>query len=91
MSYGNAHDWSSIISSAASGAGSAMQRNNSYESNKMENKERKRRTFADMLNQAMGRSQALSNARQENSDDTADFRSQAMQQMARGFIQALQK
>ncbi len=88
-SYGSAGDWAQIISGAGQGAGSAMQGATQNATNKMEAKEAKRRTLANMLNQALKRNQGLFRVGQEHSDEMNDFQSQAMQQVARGFVDAL--
>ena len=89
-SYGSASDWSQIISSAGQGAGSAMQGATANANNKLEAKEAKRRTLANLLNQALKRNQGLFRVGQEHSDEMKDFQTQAMQQMARGFVEAMQ-
>ena len=89
-SYGSAQDWASVIRGAGEGAGSAMQGASAYANSKMEAKEAKRRTLANMLNNALKRKQSLSRMGQEHSDEMNDFQTQAMQQMARGFVQNLQ-
>lgn len=89
-SYGTAKDWSQIISGAGQGAGSAMQGATANATNKMEAKEAKRRTLANLLNQSLKRKQALFRLGQEHGDEMNDFQSQALQQAARGFVESLQ-
>lgn len=88
--YGSAEDWSQIISGAGRGAGSAMQGATANATSKMEAKEAKRRTLANLLNQSLKRNQGLFRVGQEHSDEMSDFQSQAMQQVARGFVESLQ-
>jgi len=88
--YGSAEDWSRIISGAGQGAGAAMQGASANASSKQEAKEAKRRTLANLMSQAMKRNQGLFRVGQEHADDMNDFQSQAMQQVARGFVDALQ-
>jgi len=88
--YGSAGDWASIISGAGQGASSAMQGATAYATSKKEAKEVKRRTLANLMNQAMKRNQGLFRMRQEHQDDMNDYQSQAIQQVARGFVDALQ-
>ena len=88
--YGSAGDWASIISGAGQGASSAMQGATAYATSKQEAKEAKRRTLANLMNQAMKRNQGLFRMGQEHQDDMNDYQSQAMQQVARGFVDALQ-
>ena len=87
--YGNARDWSQIISAAGQGAGSAMQGAAAYANSKQEAKESKRRTLANLLNSALKRNQALFRTGQEHSDDMNDYQSHAIQQVASGFVSAL--
>lgn len=88
--YGSAADWSQIISGAGQGASSAMQGATANATSKKEAKEAKRRTLSNLLNQALKRNQGLFRVGQEHADDMNDFQSQAMQQVARGFVEALQ-
>lgn len=88
--YGTPGDWGEIIKGAGSGAGSAMQGAAQYANSKEEAKEAKRRTIANMMNQAMKRNRGLFRTGQEYGDEMNDFQSQALQQVARGFVEALQ-
>ena len=88
--YGSAADWSQIISGAGQGAGAAMQGASAYANSKREAREAKRRTLANLFNSALRRNQGLFRTGQEHADDMNDFQSQAMQQVARGFVEALQ-
>lgn len=88
--YGSAQDWATIISGAGQGASSALQGIAGNANSKREAKESKRRTFANLLNQALKRNQNLFASGQQHSDDMNDFQSQAMQQVARGFVESLQ-
>lgn len=90
MSYGSAKDWGDIISGAAQGAGSAMQGATAYATSQEEAKEAKRRTLTNLLNQSLKRKQSLFRAGQDHNDEMNDYQSQAMQQVARGFVNALQ-
>ena len=87
--FGTAQDWASIISGAGQGASSAMQGMAGNASSKQEAKEAKRRTLSNLLNQALKRNQGLFRVGQEHADDLNDYQSQAMQQVARGFVEAL--
>lgn len=88
--FGSAKDWSTVISGVGQGAGAAMQGAASYANTKREAKEAKRRTLANLLNQAMKRNQGMFRMGQEHADDINDYQSQAMQQVARGFVEGLQ-
>lgn len=83
-------DWMAIIQGASQGAGSALQSVAANANSKKEAKEAKRRTLANLLNTALRRDRALFRMGQEHSDEMNDYQSQAMQQVARGFVEALQ-
>ena len=87
--YGTPSDWSQIISGAAEGTSSALRGMAGAASSKQEAKEAKRRTLANLMNQSMKRNQRMFKAGQDYSDDINDFQSQALQQVARGFVDAL--
>lgn len=89
-SYGSAQDWAEILSGAGQGTSSAMQGASAYAGTKRESKEAKRRTMANLLNSALRRNQNAFRLGQGYTDEMNDFQSQAMQQMARGFVEALQ-
>ncbi len=89
-SYGSPQDWVNIIAAAGEGAGKATQGAAAYANSKKEAKEAKRRTLANLINQALKRDQGLFRVGQENANDMNDFQSQAIQQVARGFIDSLQ-
>lgn len=88
--YGSAQDWAQIISAGGQGAASGLQSMSANANSKMEAKEAKRRTLANLLNSALKRNRNLFRMGQEHSDDMNDFQSQALQQVARGFVDALQ-
>lgn len=88
--YGTANNWSEIIKGSGEAATSALKSAAEYGGTKREARETKRRTLANLLNQALKREQGLQRVGQEYSDEMADYQSQALQQMARGFIQSLQ-
>ena len=60
-----------------------------YANTKEEAKEAKRRTLSNLLNQSMKRNRGLFRTGQEHQDEMNDFQSQALQQVARGFVDAL--
>ncbi len=88
--YGAPKDWAQMISGAGQGASTAMQSTAANASSQKEAKEAKRRTLANLLSHALKRNQALFRAGQEHSDDINEHQSQAMQNVARGFVDALQ-
>lgn len=89
-SYGSPQDWAQIISSAGQGISGAMQSNAGLANSKREAKQTKKRTLANMLSQAMRRNQGLNRVGQEYSDEMSDHQAQSLQQIARGFVDALQ-
>jgi hypothetical protein len=89
-SYGSPADWAQIISAAGQGAGAGAQSAAQHATSKKEAREAKRRTLANLLNQALARNQNLFRVGQEYSGEMADTQSQNLQNMARGFVNALQ-
>lgn len=87
--YGNSRDWAQIIQGLGQGAGGAMQGMAANAGSRKEAKEAKRRTLANLLNNALNRNQNLYRRGQEHSNEMTDLQSQAIQQMARGFIENL--
>lgn len=88
--YGSAQDWAQIISAAGQGAGSGMQSASASAVSRKEAREAKRRTLANMMSQALKRNQGLFRMGQEHNDEMNDYQSQALQRVARGFINSLQ-
>jgi len=88
--YGSPDDWSQIISGASKGAETAIQGDNDFANAKGDAKESKRRTLSNLMNNAMKRSRGLFRTGQDYQDEMNDFQSQALQQVARGFVNALQ-
>ena len=87
--YGTSGDWSQIISGAGEGASSAIRGQAALTGSKVEKKEAKRRTLANLLNQAMQRRRNLFKSGQDYGDEMSDYQSQALQQVAKGFVEAL--
>ena len=86
--FGNAQDWATIIAGAGEGTKGALQGASQYATSKIEAKEAKRRTIANLLAQAMKRNRNLSRVGQEYGGEMSDYQSQALQQIANGFVQA---
>ena len=84
----NAAEWAKIIEGIGHGAGTAMQGLSTNAKSKMTAKEAKRRTLANLLNQAIKRDRGLYKAKQEHGDEMRDFQSQALQKMAQNFVQS---
>jgi hypothetical protein len=89
-SYGSPQDWATIISGSGEGARAGMQGATANATSKVEAREAKRRTLANLLNNALKRNKGLFRVGQEHAGDMSDFQSQAMQQVARSFIDSLQ-
>jgi hypothetical protein len=87
--YGTPNNWATILSGAAEGAGSMMQGASAAANSKKEAKEAKRRTLSNLLNQALKRNRSLFRVGQEYGDEMNDYQTQALQQMARGFVESL--
>jgi len=87
--YGSADAWSKIISGVGQGAGSAMQGNAANANSRQEARESRRRTLANLLNGALRRNKDLFKAGRDESNEMNDFQSQALQQISRGFVDAL--
>lgn len=84
-----ADNWATLIASVGQGIEKGMAGGDKIIASKKEAKEAKRRTLADMLNRAMKRDLAMYRTGQEYQDETRDYQSQAMQQVAKGFVDAL--
>jgi hypothetical protein len=87
--YGSPQDWATILSGVGQGSSAALQGSAGAAQTKSEAKELKRRTLANLMNQAMKRDQGLFKVGQEYNDEMNDFQNQALQQVARGFVDAL--
>ncbi len=90
--FGSAGDWATILSGISQGAQSALQKpsHTGAISNKKEAREAKRRTAANLLTQALSRNRELSKASQQYAGEMNETQGNVMQQIARGFIGALQ-
>ena len=76
---------SGVTGSATQAVGNAAQ----AAASKKELRQVKKRTFADLLAKALKRDTSLFRMGQEHADDTNDYQSQAMQDVARGFADSL--
>lgn len=88
--YGSTQDWAQILSGMGQGGSQALQGASALATSKREAKEARRRTLSNMLNQALKRNQALFKVGQDYGDEMGDYQSNALQQMARGFVESLQ-
>ncbi len=82
-------NWANIISGVGQGAQSALGGMSANANSRKEAREAKRRTLADLLNRAMKRDMAMYRTGQDYADEGADYQSQALQQVAKGFVSAL--
>lgn len=89
MSYGSPSDYAKILSGAAEGTSGALKGAAQFANTELEAKEAKRRTLAKLLQEAMKRNRALFKTSQEYNEDLNDTRSNSMQHVARGFVDAL--
>lgn len=83
-------DWLNIIEEGAKGATSALGALSNYKTAKKEAKEAKRRTLANLMTGATRRNRNIFRKGQQYGDEMKDYQSQALQEVARGFAQALQ-
>ncbi len=88
--YGSSKDYAAVLSGASKGAESTMKGSTEYANTKRGAKESKRRTLANLLEKAMKRDQALQRVGKQHSDEMTDTKAQSMQQLARGFVSAMQ-
>lgn len=89
--YGSAQDWSEIIKGATQGVQDVLRSNDEYKNSKRESKEKKRRTLADLLNQARKRKLAMLKMQQEYEGELTGEKNEALQHAARGFAEALRR
>lgn len=87
--YGNAKDWASVLSGIGQGSSSMMNASIGYATSKEEAKEAKRRTLANLMNNAMKRSHGMYRVGEEYSDEMNDAQSQSLQNVARGLVESL--
>lgn len=84
-------DWSKIVSGAVDEGGKALDRTSKLEASKAKLKEDKRRRKADALAKAMKRDTGFYRLGTEGDDETAGNRSQAIQDVARGFVESYRR
>ena len=78
-----------IVSGISGGVGKSIADSARSANTKSELKQLKKRTFGELLNRAMKRDMGLFRMGQEHADDTNDYQSQAIQDVARGFSDSL--
>ena len=82
-------DWATIIQGGAQGASQGFQSAAQTANTKEEAKEAKRRTLAELLRNSIKRDLSLFKAGTGHQNEMSDFQSQALQQIARGFVDSL--
>lgn len=87
--WGSDEDWAEIVKGAASGAQSAL-KSPVYGSGKKDAKESKRRTLANVLNNALNRKHKTKKEQKTHKNEMTDFKNQVLQHAARNFSSALQ-
>jgi len=84
-----ASDWANVIHGAGKGAGEGFKTAGQYAATKADAKESKRRTLADLLKNALKRDLAMYRADVGHQDEMSSMQGDALQQMARGFVDSL--
>jgi len=84
-------DYSSIVSGAGRGLSGALEGISRRKSAKEDLKDAKRRRIAELLSNSMKRGSALQRAGSEHQDYLSDYKTQAMQDVARGFAEAFRR
>ena len=83
-------DWATVISGLAQGAANASGPGDSGAAKKM-SKEQKRRTIANLLGHALNRKHGLKKSDTEHKNSEKEFKADALQSTARGFVNAFKK
>jgi len=84
-----ASDWATVIQGAGQGAAEGFKSAGQGAATKAEAKELKRRTWADLLKNALKRDLAMYRADVGHQDEMSSMQGDALQQMARGFVDSL--
>jgi hypothetical protein len=83
--------YSEIVSQGFEHAKPAIEAQYQYEISKKGNKEKKRATFANLLNKAMHRQRNVFKFSQENAAENQEARANALHHAARGFAETIKK
>lgn len=86
----NSGEWAKIIKGAQTGTESAMKGRSDEIKSKQDVREAKRRMMANLLNKSLGRRQNSFEMGQDYDDELTNYKSDALRNMARGFVGALQ-
>ena len=87
--WGNPQDWASIIGGAGQGAAEGFRGAAQQANTKQELKEAKRKTFAELLRNALKRDLSMYRADVGHQDQMTSMSGDAMQQVARGFADSM--
>lgn len=87
---GNAGEWSTLIKGIQSGAEGGMNSANQNQMSRKDVKEAKRKMMAKLLNNALKRDRDMFEMSQDYGDTQTNYKNDALRQMARGFVGALQ-
>lgn len=82
-------DWATVIQGVGQGASTGLQSAGQFQGTKEEAKELKRRTWADLLKNALRRDLAMYRADVGHQDEMSSMQGDALSQMARGFVDSL--
>ena len=85
----NSKEYGEILKGIAKEAGSSLESTAKHAGTKREAKEARRRKLASLLNSSLNRNQESSHNAQEHNEEMNNHRSHAMQNAARGFVNAL--
>ena len=88
-SNGTNQDWASLIHGMGQGASEGLRSSTQYAQTKKDQKELKRRTYADLLKNALRRDLAMYRADTGHQNDMTNLQGDALQQVARGFSDSL--
>ena len=87
----NTAAYGNIISGAAKGLSNAMKQQNELDFAKEEMKDQKRRKLAQLLSGARKRDAGFADLLTDQGDQTRDYQSQAIQDVARGFAETFRR
>jgi hypothetical protein len=88
---GLSRGWADVVGTGAKAASQALQQQQQRAASLAQVKEQKRRRIAEMLAKAFKRDSSLSQLGIEQGDENADYQSQAIQDVARGFADTFRR
>lgn len=86
---GNAAGWAAIIQGIGQGASTGLDAKAHAANSKLSAKEKKRRTLATMLSNAIKKKSELHDSKESHGSEMAGTKAQSLQNAARGFVNAL--